>query len=102
MVLTAQTSIFMIGAKRLLEQVWERIKEFEGEEFCQIRGGKFTYALKGNLLELSRTNRSVSKNAIKEALKFVPLNNTVPLQNLQAPSYLFAILMDKRIRKSDW
>ena len=38
----------------------------------------------------------------EEALKFVPLNNTVPLQNLQAPSYLFAILMDKRIRKSDW
>ncbi len=86
----------------MLEEVWERMKEFEGKEFSQIRGGKFTYKIKGNLLELSRTNRTISKNTLKEALKFVPLYNTVPLQNLQAPSYLFAILMDRRVRRNDW
>ncbi|MBM4761436.1 hypothetical protein [Bacillus sp. B15-48] len=86
----------------MLERVWERIKEHEGQVFKQIRGGEFTYVIKGNTLKLSRTNRSVSKSIFNEALKYVPLENTVPLQNLQAPSYLFAILMDNRIRKSDW
>jgi hypothetical protein len=86
----------------LIEIIWERIKEFEGEEFSQIRGGTFTYKVSGNSLELSRTNRNVSKSTFKKALENVPLENTVPLQNLQAPSYLYAILMDKRIRKNDW
>jgi hypothetical protein len=31
-----------------------------------------------------------------------PLPNTVPVQNLQGPSYLYAILMDSRIRDGDW
>lgn len=86
----------------MIEEVWERIKEYEGNVFRQIRGGEFTYKIKGNLIVLSRTNRTISKNTFREALRYVPLENTVPLQNLQAPSYLFAILMDKRIRKNDW
>lgn len=86
----------------MLEVVWERIKEFEGEEFKQIRGGEFHYKVNGNILELSRTNQSISKGTIKEALLHVPLKNTTSLQKLRAPSYLFAILMDNRIRRSDW
>lgn len=86
----------------MIEILWERIAENEGQVFKQIKGGEFTYAVKGNIIELSRTNRSVSKNTFIEALKHVPLVNTVPLQHLQAPSYLFAILMDRRIRKNDW
>ena len=86
----------------MIEILWERIIENEGQTFKQIKGGEFTYTVKGNVIELSRTNRSVSKNTFMEALKYVPLVNTVPLQHLQAPSYLFAILMDSRIRKNDW
>jgi hypothetical protein len=86
----------------MIEEVWKRILENEGNIFRQIKGGEFTYKVKGNVVELSRTNRSVSKNTFNEALKHVPLKNTVPLQNLQAPSYLFAILMDNRVRRDDW
>lgn len=86
----------------MTEILWERIIENEGQVFKQMKGGEFTYAVKGNVIKLSRTNRSVSKNTFIEALKHVPLSNTVPLQHLQAPSYLFAILMDCRIRKTDW
>lgn len=86
----------------MIDELWERIIGLEGEKFYQIRGGDFTYIVKGNGIELSRTNRSISKTTFNEALKYVPIENTVPLQHLQAPSYLFAILMDKRVRKSDW
>jgi hypothetical protein len=32
----------------------------------------------------------------------VPLENTVPVQHLRGPSYIYAILMDPRIRQDDW
>lgn len=86
----------------MIESIWKRIRENEGEVFKQIRGAEFTYEIKGNSIQLSRTNRILSKNVFVEALKHVPLDNTVPLQHLQAPSYLFAILMDNRIRKDYW
>lgn len=87
----------------MIEILWERIKENEGQVFKQIKGGEFTYDVKGNSITLlSRTRRSISKNIFVKGLKHVPLDNTVPLQHLQAPSYLYAILMDSRIRKNDW
>ena len=86
----------------MIEIVWGRIKESEGDIFTQIRGKRFTYKVKGNLLKLDTTNRSISKTVILQALEFVPLSNTVPVQHLQAPSYIYAILMDKRIRQDNW
>lgn len=86
----------------MIEKVWDRILDCEGNTFRQIKGGEFTYTVKGNAIHLSRTNRLVSKSTINEALKYVPLKNTVPLQNLQAPSYLYALLTDERISKNDW
>lgn len=86
----------------MIEVIWERINENEAQVFKQIKGGEFTYKVEGNTIKLSRTNRIVSKSTFAEALKNVPLENTVPLQRLQAPSYLFAILMDNRIRQNDW
>jgi len=86
----------------MIEIVWERIKEHEGQIFKQLEGGEFSYSVNGNSILLSRTNRTVSKNTIAKALDHVPLVNTVPLQHLQAPSYLFAILTDRRIRQTNW
>lgn len=40
--------------------------------------------------------------AIEKALERVPLKNTVAVQDLLAPSYIYGILMDARIRESDW
>ena len=83
--------------------IWSRIVENVGEEFIQIKGKKFMYELKGKSgIKPNTTNRIIPKSEIEKALKFVPLENTVKLQNLQAPSYIYAILMDRRIRKHDW
>jgi len=86
----------------MLDEVWKRIIDCEGEKFKQIRGGEFFYKVNGNRLELSRTNQFIFKSTIKEALIHVPLKNTVSLQNLRAPSNLFSILMDSRIRRDNW
>ena len=82
--------------------VWSRITAHEGEIFRQIRGGEFSYAVTGDYLQLDRTNQAIPRKHIEEALGLVPLNNTVPVQHLRAPSYIFAILMDDRVRGTDW
>ena len=81
----------------MFEQIWSRIIEHEGQTFTQIRGKEFTYAIIGQSLKLSTTNQLISKETIKQAINLLPVQNTVPLQHLRAPSYLFAILTDKRI-----
>ena len=84
------------------ESVWTRIKSHQGETFRQIRGGEFTYTISGATLYPDRVNRVLPKSHFKRAYKMCPLPNTVPVQKLQGPSYLYAILMDPRIREIDW
>jgi len=88
--------------KTTFEEIWGRIKEHSGETFKQIRGGEFTYDFMRGYIILSRTNHNISRSDFKEAYSLVPLKNTVPVQHLRGPSYIYAILMDKRIRKDDW
>ncbi len=82
--------------------VWKRIKAHSGEEFFQIRGGKFTYQIKNEQVIPNRTNHQFSRSSFEEAFQLVPLPNTVPVQHLRGPSYIYAILMDERIRLGNW
>ena len=84
------------------EAVWRRILQHSGDTFHQLRGKAFTYQAAGRTIHLQTTNRMISRSAIEKALQLVPLENTVPVQHLSAPSYIYAILMDDRIRRSDW
>jgi len=83
-------------------EVWERIENHDGETFKQIRGGEFTYEMRSGTLWPDRTNRGLGRSQFAQAFEHVPLTSTVPLQRLQGPSYLYAILMDDRIRRGDW
>ena len=85
-----------------IDAVWKRVIAHQGEYFYQIRGKEFTYSVNTSALTPSTTNRNLPKCDFESALAFVPLQNTVPLQNLQGPSYIYAILMDIRIRQTEW
>lgn len=80
-----------------IETIWANVLTHEGVVFRQIRGGEFTYRVKGNMICPNRTNVQISKNLLEEALAFFPLSNTTKIQHLRGPSYIYAILMDKRI-----
>lgn len=83
-----------------IELIWSRIEACEGSIFRQMRGKKFSYNITGNSIILS--TRSKSKKTTEQALAFVPLYDTTPVQHLQAPSYIYAILIDSRIRRELW
>lgn len=82
--------------------VWVRIAAHAGQPFYQIRGGEFRYQVAGQSLRLDRTNQPIPYTHLEEAYGLVPLANTSAVQRLRAPSYIYAILMDPRIRQSAW
>ncbi len=83
-------------------EIWERIINYQGENFYQIRGKVFSYKVIGTQIVLNSTNQKIPKQHVERVLELVPLANTVPIQMFRAPSYLYAILMDKRIRIGCW
>ncbi|HET6615012.1 MAG TPA: hypothetical protein VFH62_03915 [Dehalococcoidia bacterium] len=87
---------------RSVENVWSRILAHEGETFHQVRGKAFTYRVNGPVLNPNTTNRNVSRSQLETALALVPLEGPGQINDLQAPSYIYAILMDDRIRGNDW
>lgn len=84
------------------DTIWARIKANEGRAFHQIRGQEFTYSVTGAAIVPSTTNQNIPRAHFEEGSRLLPLKNTVTVQHLRAPSYLYAVLMDSRIRQRDW
>ena len=82
--------------------IWGRIENRAGEVFRQKRGGEFTYSIRGTVLIPDRTNRLLPQSHFEKAFRLVPLDGPSQVYRLQGPSYLYAILMDDRIRANDW
>jgi hypothetical protein len=76
--------------------VWQRIVALEGEAFRQKTGRPFCYRISGNCVVPSTTNRLLPRSQFARAYDR-PLTGPGQLQDLQGPSYLFAILTDPRV-----
>lgn len=87
---------------RGIDEVSGRIEAHAGEDFRLIGDKMFTYEVPGNYLRPIGRVRHLSKTNFGKALSRVPLDNTGSVSDLQGPSYVYAILMDERIRRSDW
>ena len=79
------------------DTVWMRIIGLEGSPFRQIRGQEFTYRIVSGAVVPSTTNRNLPRSSFEAAYRRRPLKSTAALQDLQGPSYLFAILTDPRV-----
>jgi predicted nucleic-acid-binding Zn-ribbon protein len=79
------------------EAAWTLILRHQGEEFFQLEGKPFTYRVCGNTVVPSTTNRNLSRSQFEKAWERMPVEGPGALQDLQGPSYLYAILTDSRI-----
>jgi|SRR5271157_5562328 len=88
------------------ESVWRRIKTHQGEEFRTATQLPFTYEIEGAGIwffrEGRRINRKLSRTQVDVAIARCPLTSTTEIKDLIDYSYLFALLMDKRIRCGAW
>lgn len=80
------------------ERVWAAIQQHAGEEFRQVQGNPFRYVVPGSYVRPDRVNQNLPKEYFRRALERAPFASTSVLQDLRGPSYLYAILMDNRIR----
>ncbi|MGO4598507.1 hypothetical protein [Terrabacter sp. 2RAF25] len=89
-----------------IEAVWHRIQTHAGENFQTATGLEFTYRVPGNFLRVTRDdqeiNRSLSRTNFARALEVMPASRLSELKARQGSAYTWAILMDSRIRHSDW
>lgn len=82
------------------ERVWKSIMRHAGEDFATTTGLSFRYRLTGDSVWIerggSKINRALSKGQFAKAWARWPVAGPVELQDLQGPSFLFAILDDAR------
>lgn len=77
--------------------IWDRIVAHQGETFYLVRGAPFTYRVVSGCVVPDRTRRQLSRSHFERALARMPLRGPGDIQDLQGPSYIYAILSDPRI-----
>ena len=83
-----------------IETIWNNIKLYEGEVFYKIRGGEYTYTVCDDVIIVDGVKAGrINKSALAKALA---INNPTPrkieLAGCWAPSYIYGIITDKRIK----
>lgn len=88
------------------ERLWARIQRYAGEPFKTKHGRPFTYEVPGNYLRVTREgkeiNRSLSRTDFMKAAGAMPADGPGAIKDRQGSAYTWAILMDDRVRASDW
>ena len=89
----------MAASTDSFELVWGRVLTHAGHDFRQKRGNLFTYDVVGSSVIPDRTNRLLPKSHFEHAWERTPVNGSGDLQDLQGPSYIWAILTDERVAR---
>jgi hypothetical protein len=94
------------SAADLAETVWHGIQKYQGEQFHTARGLPFTYEVEGNGIwffrNRKRINRKLTRGQVGLAISRCPLKSTTEIKDLMDYAYLFALLMDRRVRGQAW
>lgn len=88
---------------RNIDDVWDHLASLEGVEFHTKTKRPFTFTFSGDTLRVSRTAYDLSKANFAKALDIAPFEGPGAINNIvRGPAYVWAILHDARVRKSEW
>jgi hypothetical protein len=85
-----------------LDMVWARIRQNQHQPFSTITGARFSYHVEGSTVVVDRTDYGIAKSNFERVLDVAPLESPTEISNTRGPGYVWAILHDKRIRRTDW
>ena len=92
--------------QELPDAIWLRLQGCVGETFHTATGKPFTFEVEGAGVWFFREGRSINRKLtraqVEIAISRCPLQSTTEIKDLMDYSYLFAVLMDPRIRQKDW
>jgi hypothetical protein len=94
------------SAEDLCDAVWRGIQSHQGEQFHTVRGVPFTFQVEGSVIWFfrgrKRVNRKLTRAQVELAISRCPLKSAAEIRGLMDSPYLFALLMDRRIRGQAW
>ena len=79
------------------DEVWRRIIDLQGQTFHQKTGRPFTYKAMHGCVPPSTANRQLARSQFGRAYERASPRGPSQLQDLQGPSYRYAILSDLRV-----
>ena len=86
-----------------IDELWNRLKWFEGHDFETKRGRPFRYEISGTVFRPTCTTYGISMADFGKALALVPFHGPSVINWLvRGPAYVWAVLHDRRIRGNDW
>ena len=84
------------------QMIWRNIIDCEGQEFTTITGLPFTYRVEDNYVIPDRTEYPLAKSNFEKAAAIKNLQGPGQINFIsRGPSYVYAILTDKRIKTKD-
>ena len=90
-------------SKMLFSKIWQRIVRYEGETFWTKTGLEFTYEIHRDGFFPSRTEYRVDKTDFEKACRLVPVEGPGVISDMvRGPSYVWAVLHDRRISGGQW
>lgn len=88
--------------RQSFDQIWNRIIALEGESFSTVRGLEFVYSVDGQTIVPDRTDFPLHKANFEKAYEDMPVEGPGSLsKDIMGPSYVWAILNDERVSRSD-
>lgn len=90
------------GSARDVDALWRRIGDAAGGRFVRANGEAFRYRVVEGAIVPWQPNIRIDREAVERACARLPIEDVRALRDLPAPSYLHALLTDKRIRRNAW
>lgn len=95
-----------VPTANIANEIWARIEKHQGEQFYTARRLPLTFRVEGNGIWFFREgqliNRKATRTQVEVAISRCPLKTTTEIRDLIDYPYLFAVLMDRRIRGKSW
>ena len=81
-----------------MSQIWEKVKQFQGQTFQTVTGLEFTYEVSGSKVIHSRSKATLSRSDFERAFMLCPQKPSDLHNAVSGPSYVYAIITDDRMR----
>lgn len=87
-----------------MQQIWQRIIQHANsyEKFSFKDKDGFSYRVVGNAVYPDGAEHGIFKSQFEEVLRSLPSAGTVIQLDAPCHDFIYAILLDKRIRQKDW
>lgn len=81
-----------------MNDIWEKVKQHQGEAFRTVTGLEFTYRVAGEKVIHTRSKATLSRSDFEKAVLLAPQKASDLHNDVSGPSYVYAIITDSQLQ----